>query len=134
MEPVAAPTLSPSTASTRGWRRGRGKKRKANDTRSVVSSEDAGIDVWTKALEKAGGIKQTDDPKRARKALKKKERQKKKSTKEWNSRIKAVEKEKVARAQKRTQNLADRATKGKNKAKFRRERAGFEGKKQAFLN
>ena len=96
--------------------------------------DDAGIDVWTKALEKAGGIKQKDDPKRARLALKRKERQKKKSAREWKSRVKAIHKEAAEKQNRRRQNLSDRATKGKNRAKMRKERAGFEGKKQSFLN
>ena len=42
-----------------------------------------GIGEWQRALEKAGGIKQRDNPTLLRKALKKKEKAKKKSAKEW---------------------------------------------------
>ncbi|KAL1521580.1 hypothetical protein AB1Y20_021239 [Prymnesium parvum] len=95
--------------------------------------EDAQIYEWQKALEKAGGIKQKDNPKLLRKTLKRQERQKKKSSREWMSRIKTVEKAKLEKQARRTQNLSERKTKNKNRAASMKKRAGFEGKR-SFLN
>mmetsp|Transcript_71537 Transcript_71537/g.118937 ORF Transcript_71537/g.118937 Transcript_71537/m.118937 type:complete len:380 (+) Transcript_71537:70-1209(+) len=97
-------------------------------------NEDDQIDVWEKAFERAGGIKQRDDPKLLRKTMKRKERQKKKSTKEWKQRINAQIKSQAEKQQKRKANLAARATKNKVRATRRVGRPGFEGKKHGFLN
>ena len=95
--------------------------------------EDAQIEEWQKALEKAGGIKQKDNPKLLRKTLKRQERQKTKSAREWKSRTKAVEKAKSEKQTRRTANLAERKTKNKTRAANLKRRAGFEGKR-TFLN
>ena len=97
--------------------------------------EAAQMEVWQKALEKAGGIKQKDDPRLLRKTLKRTERRKKKSTREWKQRVKTVEKAKKEKQEKRTANLAGRITKNKQRSsKSGGSRAGFEGKKRSFLN
>lgn len=95
--------------------------------------EDAQIYEWQKALEKAGGIKQKDNPKLLRKTLKRQERQKKKSSREWKARVKTIEKSKAEKQAKRVQNLSERKTKNKNRASNLKKRAGFEGKR-SFLN
>ena len=92
--------------------------------------EDVGIGEWQRALEKAGGIKQRDNPTLLRKALKKKEKAKKKSAKEWGARAKTVAKNMQEKQEKRKTNLAERKTKNKVRAsKHKAARAGFEGKK-----
>jgi hypothetical protein len=102
--------------------------------------EDTQIEVWQKALEKAGGIKQRDDPKLLKKMLKRKERAKKKSKKEWKARTKSVAAEMMERQTKRKENLKARMTKSKAKVARAKavaagqDRAGFEGKKRSFLN
>jgi hypothetical protein len=95
--------------------------------------EDASIGEWTKALQKASGIKQKDNPKLLKKALKREAGRKKKSKKDWNARAKTVAKAQRDAQEKRKNNLAARATKGKNKATKNKARAGFEGKKSSFL-
>jgi len=63
--------------------------------------------------------------------MKRKERQKKKSAKEWKARLGATAKAQADKQKTRTENLAARGTKGKAKANKRKEivkkRAGFEG-------
>ena len=63
--------------------------------------------------------------------MKRKERQKKKSAKEWKARVNTVLKSQLDKQKSRTENLAARATKGKNRANKRKEaakrRPGFEG-------
>ena len=69
-----------------------------------------------------------------RKALKKQQRSKKKSSRDWASRLKTVAKSMQERQEKRKTNLAERKTKNKSKAaKHKAARAGFEGKKNSFL-
>ena len=83
---------------------------------------------------RAGGIKQKDNPALLRKTLKREERQKKKSKRDWASRVKTVAKGQRERQEKRKANLEARATKNKNRAmKHKSARAGFEGKKNSFL-
>lgn len=118
-----------------------GQKRGRGGGASVEGEgEDAQIDVWQKALEKAGGIKQRDDPKLLKRMLKRKERAKKKSKREWKARTKSVAAEMMERQTKRKENLKARMTKSKAKvarakaAAAGQDRAGFEGKKRSFLN
>ena len=63
--------------------------------------------------------------------MKRKERQKKKSAKEWKARLSTTAKSQADKQKSRTENLAARGTKGKSKANKRKEivkkRAGFEG-------
>lgn len=120
---------------------GGGEKRSKSGGRSPEGEgEDAQIDVWQKALEKAGGIKQRDDPKLLKKMLKRKERAKRKSQREWKARVKTVRNEMLEKQTKRRENLKARMTKSKAKAARAKavaagqDRAGFEGKKRSFLN
>ena len=104
---------------------------KMRQRKAEGKSEELGIEVWQKALEKAGGVKQKDDPSLLKKAMKRKERQKKKSAKEWKARLSTTAKSQADKQKSRTENLAARGTKGKSKANKRKEivkkRAGFEG-------
>jgi hypothetical protein len=92
--------------------------------RREATSEEALAENWGRALQKADGEKLKDDPALLRKALKRQERAKKKSSKAWKDRVKTVAKSMKERQEKRTQNLKERMTKGKNRAKKLKERAG----------
>ena len=87
------------------------------------------------AIKQASGEKVMDDPKLLRKALKKKEKLKRKSAKEWNSRVAEVNK---AKKEKIKQGVAKRRAAGRSRTKKNSgdKRAGFEGKKgeKSFLN
>ena len=74
------------------WRRRRSarKARRARRVRTAEGGEDAQIGVWERALEKASGIKQKDDPALLRKTMRQKERQRKKSAQDWKAREKTV--------------------------------------------
>ena len=111
----------------------RERKKKARMNAPDGGGEDLQIGEWQRALQKAGGIKQRDNPKLLRKALKKKEQSKKKSTKEWANRVKTVAKASRDKQDARTKNLAERKTKNKSKSARQKARAGFEGKKSSFL-
>ena len=95
-------------------------------------------DVWLNATKRAHGEKIRDDSSLLKKTLKRKEKAKKKSEKEWGERIEGVEKGKAMKQKKREENLQKRkdgkgvkgkkskggAKKGKPKIKAR---PGFEG-------
>ena len=93
---------------------------------------DALTESSVEFIEKASGIKQKDDPALLRKTMRQKERQRKKSAKEWQAREKTVADAKREKQDTRKNNLAARKT--KNKSKRDRRRPGFEGKKPSFLN
>ena len=95
--------------------------------------EEAGIKEWQRAMQKAGGIKQKDNPTLLRKALKREERKKKKSKIEWSARVKTVAKAMKEKQETRKKNLNERVTKNKMRASRMKARAGFEGKKSSFL-
>ncbi|KAJ3169766.1 surfeit locus protein [Irineochytrium annulatum] len=91
---------------------------------------------WGKLMKMAEGETVKDDTKLLKKTLKRKEKVKEKSGKEWESRRKDVQKSQVARQQKRTENLKARSEskkgtgeKGKKGTKdaARKKRPGFEG-------
>jgi hypothetical protein len=84
-------------------------------------------------MQKAGGIKQKDNPTLLRKALKREERKKKKSKIEWSARVKTVAKAMKEKQETRKKNLNERVTKNKMRASRMKARAGFEGKKSSFL-
>ena len=88
--------------------------------------------MWERALEKASGIKQKDDPALLRKTMRQKERQRKKSAQDWKAREKTVADAKREKQDTRKSNLAARKT--KNKSKRDRARPGVEGKKPSFFN
>ncbi|RLN57505.1 hypothetical protein BBJ29_004107 [Phytophthora kernoviae] len=98
---------------------------------------------WDTALQQAAGQAVLDDPKLLRAKLKKKEKAKAKSTKEWKERTSKLEVSKKERQKKKLANSLGRNNKDKDaKEAAPREkkgrkgpRAGFEGKKgEGFLN
>ncbi|KAH0542363.1 hypothetical protein FGG08_003208 [Glutinoglossum americanum] len=92
-------------------------------------------DLWLNACKRAHGEKIKDDSVLLSKTLKRKEKVKKKSEKEWKERIDGVDKGKVMRQKKRDENLRKRreekSSKGKGKVgksgKKVQRRPGFEG-------
>ncbi len=95
-------------------------------------------DIWLNARKRAHGERVHEDASLLKKTLKRKEKAKQKSEKEWKERLEGVEKGKAMRQKKRDENLRkrkdERGTKGrKNKGSKDRKsskpkpRAGFEG-------
>ncbi|KAF3908093.1 hypothetical protein ABW21_db0206613 [Orbilia brochopaga] len=94
-------------------------------------------DRWSKALKMAAGEKLQDDEGLLKKSLKRQDKAKKKSKREWNERNAGVEKAKAMRQKKRETNIAARKEQkkaGKSGKKARKVpskkakgRAGFEG-------
>ena len=94
-------------------------------------------DVWLNARKRAHGERIRDDTSLLKKTLKRKEKQKKKSSKEWNERLDGIKKSQDMKQKKREANLQKRkeekgkrsgsqgAKKGKGKTKAKR--PGFEG-------
>ena len=107
---------------------------------------------WGEALKEASGDRVKDDPSRLKKALQRKVSQKEKSQKAWKSRMdqtrdKMDERQKVrnhninkrkeggsAGANLSSKKIKDDAKEGEEKKTRKMSRAGFEGKKQDFLN
>lgn len=129
------------------------KKKKLEELKK--SSEDgdkAKVEklAWSDALKEASGDRIKDDPTKLRKALKRKMAKKEKSTKAWKSRLEQTKSSMDERQKIRTHNLDKRKQGGAAAANLsrkkiadeekeeekstRRSRAGFEGKKQGFLN
>lgn len=107
---------------------------------------------WGEALKEASGDRVKNDPSRLKKALQRKVSQKEKSQKAWKSRMdqtrdKMDERQKVrnhninkrkeggsAGANLSSKKIKDDAKEGEEKKTRKMSRAGFEGKKQDFLN
>ncbi|KAK4498327.1 hypothetical protein PRZ48_010985 [Zasmidium cellare] len=101
-------------------------------------SDIAEKDMWLNAKKRAHGERIRDDTSLLKKALKRKEKQKTKSEKEWNERKDAVVKGKEAKQKKREANLQKRreekGQKGKKKSQGKgkkKARPGFEGRFKA---
>ena len=110
--------------------------------------------VWSDALKEASGERIKDDPNKLRKALKHKLAKKEKSAKAWKSRMETTKQKLDERQKIRNHNLEKRKVGGSAGANLsskkiateekvgedgttpsrRLSRAGFEGKKQGFLN
>ena len=78
--------------------------------------------TWIKAVEMAGGKKVKDDPKLLKKTMKRLDRRKKMSQKQWEERVRQEEERKSTKQQKRRQNVEERiklikAKKEKKKSK-----------------
>ncbi|KAH7489182.1 hypothetical protein PRIC1_009911 [Phytophthora ramorum] len=101
-------------------------------------SEKVKAKGWDTALQQAAGQVVMDDPKLLRAKLKKKEKSKAKSTKEWKERTAKLEVSKKERQKKKVANSLGRgkeAAKPAEKKGRKGPRAGFEGKKgEGFLN
>lgn len=88
--------------------------------------------AWKKALEKAEGIKQTDDVVLLKKAAKRREKTKEKGAKEWKKRIGSQQVRQKDKQEKRTRNIRDRVEQKKArkmgikvKTKKKQRRPGF---------
>jgi len=92
-------------------------------------------DMWLNARKHAHGERVRDDTSLLKKTLKRKEKQKAKSTKEWSERLEGIKKAQSLKQKRREDNLAKRKEekgvkkgKGKKKAKAKpKARPGFEG-------
>mmetsp|Transcript_8040 Transcript_8040/g.11586 ORF Transcript_8040/g.11586 Transcript_8040/m.11586 type:complete len:409 (+) Transcript_8040:127-1353(+) len=105
---------------------------------------------WSDALKEADGERMKDDPAKLKKALKKKAAKKSKSQKAWKSRLEQTQEKMNERQKIRSHNLEKRKLGGavganlskkkivddstESKTSRRLSRAGFEGKKQDFIN
>lgn len=97
-------------------------------TRADIAEKD----VWLNARKRAHGEQVRDDTSLLKKTLKRKEKAKKKSEREWSERIEGVDKGKAIRAQRRDDNLRKRKEEkggsGVKKPKAKpKARPGFEG-------
>ncbi|WWC92053.1 uncharacterized protein L201_007007 [Kwoniella dendrophila CBS 6074] len=94
---------------------------------------------WLKAEERASGVKITDSEQTLKKAVKRKEKAKSKSSQAWAERKRDIEKSAATAAKKRNDNIAKRVDDKRNKrlgikdkgaaSKKGKSRPGFEGKK-----
>ena len=92
-------------------------------------------DMWLTARKRAHGERVKDDTSLLKKALKRKEKQKKRSEKAWDARLEGVRKSQESRQHRREDNIQkrkdDKASKGAKKAgkkgKPKKARPGFEG-------
>ena len=119
-------------------------------------------EMWVDALKEASGEKVYDDAAEIRKALKRREKKKEKSARQWKERTEKVSAEKSARIEKRETNIMKRkkrsisipeaekpsekrprlamvlkngeAKEGASQGENKKPRPGFEGKKVGFLN
>jgi hypothetical protein len=80
---------------------------------------------WKKAIQLAEGLKVKDDPKLIRKSLKREEKRKEKSAKQWKERMDISDKDKQRRQNERLKHLQERHA---DKNIKKKSRAGFEGK------
>lgn len=86
-------------------------------------------DMWLNARKRAHGERVKDDASLLKKALKRQEKQKSKSEKEWDNRIEGVRSSQEAKQKKRTENLQKRKDEkhSKNSGSKKIKRPGFEG-------
>lgn len=97
-------------------------------------------DRWHHALLAAKGEKLKDNPALLKKTITRREREKKKSKREWDERLAKVERDKEERQRKRDENIAkrreDKGKKGKKskgkKPVVKKKRPGFEGGRVKF--
>ncbi|KAL8873813.1 MAG: hypothetical protein Q9174_000770 [Haloplaca sp. 1 TL-2023] len=107
------------------------KEHRINGLDEVKRSDIGEKDMWLNAKKRAHGQRVRDDTSLLKKTLKRKEKQKKKSGKEWGERLEGVKKAGEARQRKREDNLAKRkeekGAKGKKVKGTKKKRPGFEG-------
>lgn len=99
---------------------------------SEKQAKIADSDVWHKALLQADGEKVKDDVALLKKAVKRQEGLKKKSTKEWKERLASIAKSKAFKQKNREQNLKDRReSKGQKGGHKKGKQVGaYQGKKK----
>ncbi|KAL8780563.1 MAG: hypothetical protein Q9194_000834 [Teloschistes cf. exilis] len=106
------------------------KQSRINGLDEGKRSDIAEKDMWLNARKRAHGDRVRDDTSLLKKTLKRKEKQKKKSEKEWGDRLEGIRKAGEMKQRKREDNLAKRREekggKGK-KVKGGKKRPGFEG-------
>ena len=107
------------------------KEHRINGLDEAKRSDIGEKDMWLNAKKRAHGQRVRDDTSLLKKTLKRKEKQKKKSGKEWGERLEGVKKAGEARQRKREDNLAKRkeekGSKGKKIKGTKKKRPGFEG-------
>ena len=89
-------------------------------------------DKWKKAMTKAVGIKKKDDPVLLQRSIKKLDKQKKRSEKEWKDRKEAQDQVKVKKQVKREKNIKERVEK-KKKQNILRRKSGGKGTKRKII-
>ncbi|TIB71014.1 hypothetical protein E3Q18_04166 [Wallemia mellicola] len=106
------------------------KKLKNKEKQSADNdNEDDNSDLWKSASAKASGIKVNDDEARLKKQIKRKDKVKAKSSKDWSERKKNLEKSMATAQKKKADNVANRKSKNKSAGPSKsKKRAGFEGK------
>ncbi|OLL22502.1 Ribosomal RNA-processing protein 14 [Neolecta irregularis DAH-3] len=102
------------------------KKLRLQGMDDVKRSHIEQSDSWHKALLQVRGEKVRDDEKLLKKAIKRQEKQKKKSEKEWSERIESVRHKKEQKQKKRETNIQARKDLKKTKGS-KKKRPGFEG-------
>jgi hypothetical protein len=125
------------------------KKQKLEELKKGSEHDQAKFKTmqWSDTFKEADGQRVKDDPSKLKKALKRKVAKKQKSQKAWKSRVEQTANTKDERQKIRTHNLTARKEGGKVGASLskkrivekedegrRLSRAGFEGRKQEFLN
>ena len=94
--------------------------------------------AWEAALSRASGEKVLDDPKLLQKSIKREARAKKKSREKWEERTAKVQEQMNAAQTKRKTNLKARKDskieRKMDKASSKRNRPGFEGRSDGFIN
>lgn len=108
------------------------KQSRVNSFDEAKKEDIAQKDMWLNAKKRAHGERIRDDTSLLKKTLKRKEKQKKKSEKEWNERLEGVRRAGEAKQRKREDNLAKRREEkgkkgGKGLKKGKKKRPGFEG-------
>lgn len=126
------------------------KKRRLEELKEGSSEDKQKAEkiAWGDTIKEASGERIKDDPAKLRKALKQRDAKKKKSAKSWKSRMEQTKEKMDDRQKIRNHNLSKRKLGGaaganlskkriateEGEAGSKKSRAGFEGRKQGFLN
>lgn len=93
------------------------KEKKQNAAADGEASKDDDPERWAKVQAAARGVKIRDDEKILKKAIKRREKEKSKSSLEWNKRDQDIKDAEAAKQKKRTENLANRKANSKKGGK-----------------